>query len=194
MKSTNWQDCQKRQLDDHFNGAGVFSTGASPSEKILAEQLNMLIPQGICLDVGCGILSLPNYMKLADKVRFVGIDPFEGEDKMFQFVKGFAENLPFERETFDGVLFATSLDHIEEPLQALNQAFRVLKPNGYMFIWGSFYNEDEPEIMRWRKEGGMIFNHINAITLEWIFETVKMRLVDVIQLEKLKNKIIIFQK
>ena len=39
---------------------------------------------------------------------------------------------------FDGVLFATSLDHCYNPQRAINEAHRVLKSKGFLFIWTGF--------------------------------------------------------
>lgn len=89
--------------------------------------------RGAVLDVGCGPQARPSY---AGAGRFVGIDPLRGErERSFDFVQGIGEYLPFRDGTFDQVLFATSLDHLLDPVRALREAVRVLAPGGTIEIW-----------------------------------------------------------
>ncbi len=89
--------------------------------------------RGAVLDVGCGPQARPSY---AGAERFVGIDPLRGEPRRdFDFVQGIGEYLPFRDGTFDHVLFATSLDHLLDPVRALREAVRVLSPGGTIEIW-----------------------------------------------------------
>jgi SAM-dependent methyltransferase len=89
--------------------------------------------RGTVLDVGCGPQARPSY---AGADRFVGIDPMRGErERDFDFVQGIGEYLPFHDDSFDRVLFATSLDHLLDPVRALREAARVLRPDGTIEIW-----------------------------------------------------------
>jgi ubiquinone/menaquinone biosynthesis C-methylase UbiE len=45
-----------------------------------------------------------------------------------------AEALHFDDESFDFVLMVTTICFLENPLQALKEAKRVLKPGGHIFI------------------------------------------------------------
>ena len=75
-------------------------------------------------------------MEFAPKVTFIGIDPYKGkENRKFPFIIGRAENLPFKNNLFNGVLFATSLNHLKNPQRGIDQAYRVLKKSGFLFIW-----------------------------------------------------------
>lgn len=99
------------------------------------------------LDVGAGqghwgLLLLP---LLSKDAKLVGIEP---EDKWreiayaraerleiknsVQFMEGSAEKLPFEDNTFDMVTCQTVLIHLANPLQALLEMQRVLKPGGLL--------------------------------------------------------------
>ncbi len=90
---------------------------------------------GRVLDVGCGPQVLPCYAEgMAGEL--VGIDPLRGEQpRGFAFVKGIAEYLPFADETFDRVLFATSIDHVLSPSLAVADACRVTKAGGEVIVW-----------------------------------------------------------
>ena len=122
---------------------GVFSVDGLRGAEITGEIINNTIPDGICLDVGCGVLETPYYMKVADSVEFFGIDPYkEVKRRTFVFKEGYAENLPWEDKFFDGVLFATSLDHVKSPAASISEAHRVLKDDGHLFVWVSLRKND----------------------------------------------------
>jgi SAM-dependent methyltransferase len=49
------------------------------------------------------------------------------------WVQGDALALPFEDDSFDAALFVGALHHVPDPLKALQEAFRVVKPGGRLF-------------------------------------------------------------
>jgi len=85
------------------------------------------------LDVGCGIGSIEERLLEFD---ITGIDSSEEmleearkrSDK--EFIHGDAENLPFEENSFDGILYLTTLEFIPDYKKALKEASRVLTENG----------------------------------------------------------------
>ncbi len=140
-----WKELEQvgyeRSKDDPY---GTFSTGQRVTDNIFSDIISKHLI-GKCLDIGCGLLSLPVYMENHPEVKFVGIDPLADTiDRKFEFIQAVAEDLPFGDEMFDSVLFATSLDHTISPELALKEACRVLKKNGKMFIWYSAH--DSPHI------------------------------------------------
>lgn len=56
-----------------------------------------------------------------------------------QFQEADARSLPFEDNSFDAVVFDSSLVHIPEPHHALTEAFRVTAPNGYLAVFDGDY-------------------------------------------------------
>ena len=139
-----WKELQDLEWDMYKDTAvGVFSVDGLPG----AEDLGVIIGRvgsKRCLDIGCGALALPAYMKVAVNVEFTGVDPYKGDVKRkFKFVQGHAELLPFENNSFDMALFATSLDHILEPDSAIIEAHRVLEDDGKLLIWLTLRAEDE---------------------------------------------------
>lgn len=88
--------------------------------------------KGIVLDVGCDDPSIGASL-FPQGCRYIGLDPFSKAATTFRVV-GVGEMLPFQTESVDNVVFNTSLDHILDYHQAIDDAFRVLKPGGFLYI------------------------------------------------------------
>ena len=122
---------------------GVFSVEGLAGAEATGTIIQETIKGGSCLDIGCGALRKPSYMGAAPDVLFSGVDPYCGDKKRsFEFQQAFAENLPFENQSFDGALFATSLDHCLKPCQATRGAHRILKSKGHLFLWATIRDDD----------------------------------------------------
>jgi len=144
---TKWEDTQKEYLDW--------------SKKPLNEEyLNQIIeiglkfnnfigkPLGRCLDVGCGngMISGKSYEEVGYQYLFpnpekdyvIGLDPLPliKEPKWInEFIQNKIENMHFPDEYFDTVVMATSLEHLEDPDEALHTIHDALKPSGRLYIW-----------------------------------------------------------
>ncbi len=59
-----------------------------------------------------------------------------------EFLEGNIYNLPFSDNSFDAAFSHALLEHLQEPTQALQELFRVLKPDGILGVrtpdWGGF--------------------------------------------------------
>ncbi|WP_434685290.1 methyltransferase domain-containing protein [Pseudanabaena minima] len=88
------------------------------------------------LDVGCGLLEKPAYIVDAfAKTKFFGVDPMLGiKERAFPFVQAYGDFLPFRSNIFEMILYVSSLDHLIKPIQSLREAYKILKPNGYVVI------------------------------------------------------------
>lgn len=53
--------------------------------------------------------------------------------KNITFIHGDAEKPPFPNSTFDFVIIMDFLEHVPHPQQALDEAFRILKPGGILY-------------------------------------------------------------
>jgi ubiquinone/menaquinone biosynthesis C-methylase UbiE len=113
--------------------------------------LRDLIPrEGVGLEVGVGTgrFATPLGIKMgvepakamADMARKRGIDVHEGR----------AEALPFDDDSFDFVLMMTTICFLEDPLQALEEAKRVLKPEGHIII--GMIDRDSPLGMSYERK------------------------------------------
>ncbi len=99
--------------------------------------------KGRLLDVGCG--NQPYRPHFPNVTRYVGLDypvtqalqDFEARPQVF----GDARRLPFADETFDAVLCAQVLEHVNQPVEVLQEIGRVLKAGGTGILSAPFiYN------------------------------------------------------
>ncbi len=104
--------------------------------------------KGTILDVGCGFASVPiEIAKTFPEAKITGIDlgePLldigrnlisnEGLDEQIVLLKGDAQNLQFENNTFDVVINTFLLHIVENPVLMLNEIERVTKPEGIILI------------------------------------------------------------
>ena len=95
------------------------------------------------LDLGCGVGALlPHLHKVAPRARIVGLDRAEGMVALgprdFPLLVGDAAELPFADGSFDAVVMAFMLFHLPRPTAGLAEAWRVLKPGGWigLLTWG----------------------------------------------------------
>ena len=102
---------------------------------------NLRYFRGTLLDVGCG--KKPYKDLFATRVsNYVGLEyvktihGFQNVD-----VVGDSMDLPFKDNSFDNAVSFQVLEHVREPLQFLDEVFRVIKPSGFLllttpFMWG----------------------------------------------------------
>lgn len=94
---------------------------------------------GSVIDVGCGIAEQPIYLADFSQDLIVGTDPLSPDlPRNFYFHHGVAELLPWDDNSFDNAVVATSMDHFLDPNRALQEISRILKPNGMLLLWMGF--------------------------------------------------------
>jgi len=87
---------------------------------------------GTLLDIGC---DSPTFGKapFPATVDYIGLDSLYVDKHEFRLI-GMAEFLPFRDSTLDNVAFMASLDHILDYHRAIDEARRVLRPGGKLFL------------------------------------------------------------
>ncbi len=118
------------------------------------------IPQGAILELGCGTgfdaVNLANLLGSGVKVTGIDHDPqmiekakASGIDTLnVDFILSEVNPIPFDGSSLDGVRTERLIQHLSEPIQVINEIYRVLKPGRPLVIvetdWGSlsFYNAD----------------------------------------------------
>lgn len=109
-----------------------------------AEIENHIPRESKFLDVGCG--AGYSLMRASQDLNceVEGIDADPGSHGVGRFIKnmvdtvpikqGFAENLPYENETFDVVYSSHVLEHVNDEAKSLAEMKRVLKKDGVLII------------------------------------------------------------
>jgi len=101
--------------------------------ELLAEKHFLINPENaISIGVGSGLFA----SKLGIKY---GVEPAEkmaerARERGIEVKIGTAENVPFPDEQFSTVLLSTVLSYAKDPHQAVQEAFRILKPGGYIVV------------------------------------------------------------
>jgi SAM-dependent methyltransferase len=102
------------------------------------------------LEVGCGTGVLARVLaRWPEVAEVVGVDPAPSllvrarelasglPNLGFQQADG--RSLPFEDEAFDVAVFDSTLSHVPDPGRALVEAFRVLRPKGWLAVFDGDY-------------------------------------------------------
>ena len=95
--------------------------------------------RGLALDVGCDKPSISRKL-FPPAATFLGLEPSLGASDEFCLC-GMAEHLPLKSESVDAVAFMTSLDHVLDYHEAVDEARRVLKPGGTLYLASLVWTE-----------------------------------------------------
>lgn len=137
------------------------------AENSAAYLLPHLTPGMSLLDVGCGPGNITaDLATIVAPGETIGVDAGvdviaqaerdHGGDPSPKFAVGDGYALGFEDDTFDVVHAHQVLQHLTDPVAALREWRRVLKPGGILAVRDSIYaskawGPDEPQIDRWLK-------------------------------------------
>jgi len=92
--------------------------------------------EGPILDVGCGRGGMIELLK-SNNLNVFGVDPIYElltNLKDHNVVEAVGEALPYPDNYFGTIYFMHSFAHIPDPDKAIDEAYRVLKPRGSLFI------------------------------------------------------------
>lgn len=127
--------------------------GADPQQQALRRAFltDIPFPRPACvLEVGCGTGVLTRLLaRWPDVVTVVGVDPapfllsrareLAANLPHVTFQEADGRSLPFAEASFDIVVFDSTLSHVPEPERALDEAYRVLRPSGWLAVFDGDY-------------------------------------------------------
>ena len=105
---------------------------------MLESSLRLCAPfvKGVVLDVGCGDRPYEKTF-LAGATKYIGTDYLSDRSK--PDIISSALHLPFADGAFDTVVSTEVLEHVPEPLRALREMARVLRPEGTLVLTVPLY-------------------------------------------------------
>jgi SAM-dependent methyltransferase len=92
--------------------------------------------KGTTLDVGCGRRPYEKTF-FAGAQKYIGMDYLS--DRSQPDVIGSALEIPFPNASFDTVVSTEVLEHVTDPLRAMKEMQRVLKPGGFLVLSTPMY-------------------------------------------------------
>lgn len=100
-----------------------------------ADKVKDWVREGRTLDIGAGDGLITSLIKDAQGIDDCGLAVKLARNKGVDVSGGSAYDLKtFLNNTFDNVLLADVIEHLETPVRAIDELRRVLKPNGYLYI------------------------------------------------------------
>ena len=136
----------------------------------LSKLRSELIPfaKGKVLEIGLGSgLNLPHYRDISE---LIALEPSEellalvqensGEPKFpTEMLKASAEDIPLDSNTFDTVVMTWTLCSVTDPISALSEIKRVIKPGGNVIFAEHGQSPDE-NIRKWQRRINPVWSRI----------------------------------
>jgi len=133
--------------------------------------VKMLLPQGgegVEIGTGTGRFSIPLGIRvgvepsvaMADIARSRGITVYDSK----------AENLPFHDNAFDFALMVTTICFLDDPMKALEEIRRILRPSGKVII--GMLDKDSPpgKLYETKKNDSTFYNYARFYAVKQVLE------------------------
>ena len=165
---------RRPKLTERIVAAAFDALSAGMEREIVSPWRRELLAQarGRVLDVGAGTgANLAYFPWRSEQLEVVLLDPAPGMLERaqrrslqlgvtVQLVDSPAESIPFADEYFDTVVFAMTLCTIRDPVAALREAHRVLRPDGRLLVL-EHVRASEPDLARRQDQLDGLWKTIN---------------------------------
>ena len=133
------QDYTSKWYAERYSGSGFLYHSRIVTQMLDGVKFRDGRQSDSILDLGCGIGFLS---QLYPNFNVVGVDISDGmlANNPYKWIKGSAENIPFDDSYFDFVVCRSLVHHLETPKIGLKEMFRVLKPGGRISFWDPHHN------------------------------------------------------
>ncbi|MBE4910163.1 class I SAM-dependent methyltransferase [Bacillus luteolus] len=145
MENNNWHKEVEKQWDNRANfwnqnSENMWEKGSRST--IIPFLKRYLQPEMNILDAGCGD-GYGSYKLYQEGFNVTGVDiskemieraKLRLESKRLHYKQADLSDLPFDAETFSAVMAINSLEWTANPLKAINECSRILKPNGILCV------------------------------------------------------------
>jgi ubiquinone/menaquinone biosynthesis C-methylase UbiE len=136
--------------------------------------LRRFVPEhckGLEVGVGTGRFAVPFGIH-------IGVEPAQAmaniaRKRGVEVHKAMAEDLPFADASFDFILMVTTICFLQDPIQALLEAKRVLKPGGRVIVGMTDRNSSLGRIYESKKENSKFYRHAHFYSVEQVLEWLK---------------------
>lgn len=139
------------------------------------QAVKMVLPQGgkgVEIGAGTGRFSVPFGITvgvepsraMAEIARSRGITVYDSK----------AEHMPFDNNAFDFALMVTTICFLEDPLQALKEIRRILRPAGKIII--GMIDKDSPigKLYEMKKDDSKFFRHADFYSVNQVLEWLRI--------------------
>ncbi|WP_252315611.1 class I SAM-dependent methyltransferase [Sinobaca sp. H24] len=138
----------------------IYDTLMAPLEQVKLKQIRRDMLAGVkgnVLDIGSGTGASMPYYRQAESVTF--LEPDEGKLKRisrrtalphvsYYMAQASAENMPFSNDTFDEAAAFLAFCTIPDPIRALHETARVVKPGGRIQLLEHVRMDSHPRAAR----------------------------------------------
>ncbi len=92
------------------------------------------------------------------------------DERGIQVVRGVGEDIPFRDGSFDFALIVTTICFFDDPLKALKETARILKPKGTVIIGFIDKNSSLGQIYQKKKDDDVFYSGANFFSVEDVIE------------------------
>ncbi len=108
----------------------------------------------------------------------IGVEPAKAmadiaQKRGIEVYKAKAEKLPFDDSSFDFVLIVVTICFVQDPIQALREARRVLKPGGYIIIGIIDKESFLGKLYESKKNESKFYSHANFYSTRQVLDWLK---------------------